>query len=152
MFEAQHSRPFSLRVPEILIPGQVGFVHSFTLWVSTSPLATRLMILASIWRRWPQWFFILEEKLTARHCFFYVLFVLLLFYYHCHVFVLFYCISCYLSPPPPNLSAFFPTPCVFTSLSVANLEHHFNTYGWVLTATLCDFRVKTEEIFTLWVP
>lgn len=61
---------FQLKSPrEILIPGQVGLVHSSPLWVSTSPLATRLMILASIWCRWPQWFFILEEELTARDCF-----------------------------------------------------------------------------------
>lgn len=87
----QHKSP-----REILTPGQVGLVHNSPLWVSISPLATRLMILASIWYRWPQRFFILEEELTARHDF-----LSLLFFYSLFFTVIFLCLIFSLFPSPP---------------------------------------------------
>lgn len=97
---------------EILTPGQVGLVHNSPLWVSTSPLATRLMILASIWCRWPQRFFILEEELTARHDFLSLLFFYSFFFY-CHFFLPHFLISL-----TPNPSAFllrnFHSPVYYT--------------------------------------
>lgn len=98
---------------EILTPGQVGLVHNSPLWVSTSPLATRLMILASIWCRWPQRFFILEEELTARHDFLSLLFFYSFFFY-CHFFLPHFLIISLTPNPSAFLLCNFHSPVYYT--------------------------------------